>query len=112
VDGGVISPSCPGGAEELPVQGGSLLRSSGANNERGTGFHGLRDGGLRRHRSTRGYSPRPLRGQDVRIGFPRLRGGLLLVSLDKPVDLDIGSHFAIREGCKTVGSGVITEVVE
>jgi len=28
------------------------------------------------------------------------------------VALDIGSHFAIREGGKTVGSGVITEVVE
>lgn len=34
------------------------------------------------------------------------------VSLDKQVALDIGSHFAIREGGKTVGSGVITEVVE
>jgi elongation factor Tu len=34
------------------------------------------------------------------------------VSLDKPVALDIGSHFAIREGGKTVGSGVITEVIE
>jgi elongation factor Tu len=34
------------------------------------------------------------------------------VSLDKPVALDIGSHFAIREGGKTVGSGVITEVGE
>ena len=34
------------------------------------------------------------------------------VSLDKPVALDVGSHFAIREGGKTVGSGVITEVVE
>jgi hypothetical protein len=34
------------------------------------------------------------------------------VSLDKPVALDIGSRFAIREGGKTVGSGVITEVVE
>lgn len=32
------------------------------------------------------------------------------VSLDKPVALDIGSHFAIREGDKTVGSGVITKV--
>jgi elongation factor Tu len=36
----------------------------------------------------------------------------VLVSLDKPVALDIGSHFAIREGGRTVGSGVITEVVE
>lgn len=34
------------------------------------------------------------------------------VALDKPVALDIGSRFAIREGGKTVGSGVITEVVE
>jgi elongation factor Tu len=34
------------------------------------------------------------------------------VNLDKPVAFDIGSHFAIREGGKTVGSGVITEVVE
>jgi elongation factor Tu len=33
------------------------------------------------------------------------------VSLDKPVALDIGSRFALREGGKTVGSGVITEVV-
>ena len=36
----------------------------------------------------------------------------VVVSLDKPVALDIGSHFAIREGGKTVGSGVITELVE
>jgi elongation factor Tu len=36
----------------------------------------------------------------------------VIVSLDKPVALDIGSHFAIREGGKTVGSGVITEVVD
>jgi elongation factor Tu len=34
------------------------------------------------------------------------------VNLDKPVAFDIGSHFAIREGGKTVGSGVITEVVQ
>jgi elongation factor Tu len=34
------------------------------------------------------------------------------VSLDKSVALEVGSHFAIREGGKTVGSGVITEVVD
>ncbi len=34
------------------------------------------------------------------------------VSLDKPVAFDIGSHFAIREGGKTIGSGVITAVVD
>ncbi len=34
------------------------------------------------------------------------------VNLDKPVAFDIGNHFAIREGGRTVGSGVITEVGE
>ena len=34
------------------------------------------------------------------------------VSLDKPIALETGSHFAIREGGKTVGSGVVTEVIE
>jgi elongation factor Tu len=34
------------------------------------------------------------------------------IRLEKPVALEIGSRFAIREGGKTVGSGVITEVVE
>jgi elongation factor Tu len=34
------------------------------------------------------------------------------VALDKPIALDAGSRFAIREGGKTVGSGVVTEVIE
>ncbi len=34
------------------------------------------------------------------------------VGLDKPIALETGSHFAIREGGKTVGSGVVTAVVE
>jgi elongation factor Tu len=37
---------------------------------------------------------------------------VVLVDLDKPVAFDVGSHFAIREGGRTVGSGVITAVVE
>jgi elongation factor Tu len=36
----------------------------------------------------------------------------IIVSLDKPVALEFGSRFAIREGGKTVGSGVVTEVIE
>jgi elongation factor Tu len=36
----------------------------------------------------------------------------LVVSLDKPIALESGSHFAIREGGKTVGSGVVTEVLQ
>jgi elongation factor Tu len=34
----------------------------------------------------------------------------LLVHLDKPIALAAGNRFAIREGGKTVGSGVVTEV--
>jgi elongation factor Tu len=33
------------------------------------------------------------------------------VGLDKPVALEPGSHFAVPEGGKTVGSGVVSEVV-
>jgi elongation factor Tu len=36
----------------------------------------------------------------------------LLVSLDKPIAIEVGSRFAIREGGKTVGSGVVTEVLD
>jgi elongation factor Tu len=36
----------------------------------------------------------------------------LEVRLDKSIALELGSHFAVREGGKTVGSGVVTEVIE
>jgi elongation factor Tu len=36
----------------------------------------------------------------------------LQVKLIVPVALDAGSRFAIREGGRTVGSGVITAIVE
>jgi elongation factor Tu len=35
----------------------------------------------------------------------------LEVELGKPVAIDVGSHFAIREGGLTIGSGVVTEVL-
>ena len=34
------------------------------------------------------------------------------VSLDKPIAFETGSRFAIREGGKTVGSGVVTQVID
>jgi elongation factor Tu len=34
------------------------------------------------------------------------------VALDKPIAVEPGSHFAIREGGKTVGSGVVTAVLD
>jgi elongation factor Tu len=36
----------------------------------------------------------------------------LVVNLDKPIAIDVGHRFAIREGGKTVGSGVVTAVLE
>ena len=35
----------------------------------------------------------------------------LIVELGKPVAIEAGSHFAIREGGRTVGSGIVTEVL-
>jgi elongation factor Tu len=36
----------------------------------------------------------------------------LVVTLQKTVAIDEGVRFAIREGGKTVGSGVVTKIVE
>jgi elongation factor Tu len=36
----------------------------------------------------------------------------LTVKLIAPVALEAGSHFAIREGGRTVGAGVITKILE
>lgn len=35
----------------------------------------------------------------------------LFITLDKPIAIEKGSHFAIREGGMTVGSGVVTELL-
>ena len=36
----------------------------------------------------------------------------LTVELITPVALEVGSHFAIREGGRTVGAGVLTQILE
>jgi elongation factor Tu len=69
-----------------------------------------------------GYKPQFLFRTTNVTGEMRLPDGIemvmpgdkaaVAVNLDKPVAFDIGSHFAVRKGGKTVGSGVITEVAE
>ncbi|MFH1084432.1 MAG: elongation factor Tu, partial [Chloroflexota bacterium] len=36
----------------------------------------------------------------------------LTVKLIMPVALEVGSRFAIREGGRTVGAGVLTKIIE
>jgi elongation factor Tu len=36
----------------------------------------------------------------------------LTIKLIVPVALEVGSHFAIREGGRTVGAGVLTSIIE
>jgi elongation factor Tu len=36
----------------------------------------------------------------------------LAVEMQKPVAMDEGSRFAIREGGRTVGSGVVTKIIK
>lgn len=47
---------------------------------------------------------------DAGIALPG-EGVRLKVALQQPIAISDGDHFAIREGGKTVGSGVVTEVV-
>jgi elongation factor Tu len=69
-----------------------------------------------------GYTPQFFFRTTSVTGVLRLQEGVemvlpgdhtpVVVALDKPVALEVGSRFAIREGGKTVGSGVVTEVIE
>jgi elongation factor Tu len=36
----------------------------------------------------------------------------IVVELQKPIAMDDGVRFAIREGGRTVGSGVVTKIVD
>jgi elongation factor Tu len=69
-----------------------------------------------------GYKPQfYFRTTDV-TGAANLLGGAemcmpgdnvkLLVELGKPIAMETGSRFAIREGGRTVGSGVVTSILE
>jgi elongation factor Tu len=68
-----------------------------------------------------GYAPQFFFRTTDTTGRAQLDGGVemampgdnvtMIVELGKPVALAMGSHFAIREGGRTVGSGVVTEVL-
>jgi elongation factor Tu len=68
-----------------------------------------------------GYAPQFFFRTTDATGRAQLAGGVemampgdnvtVTVELGKPVALAVGSHFAIREGGRTVGSGVVTEVL-
>ena len=51
------------------------------------------------------------RSQDVAMVMPG-DSARVEVRLDKAIALEAGSRFAIREGGKTVGSGVVSQVLE
>lgn len=81
---------------------------------------GTDEGG--RHRPFfNGYAPQFFFRTSDATGRVQLDGGTemalpgdnvtLIVDLGKPIAVAKGSHFAIREGGKTVGSGVVTEIL-
>ena len=59
---------------------------------------------------------RTVRGFEIQRHKPDMAmpgdGVRLAVSLQSPVAIEDGSRFAIREGGRTVGSGVITRVMD
>lgn len=48
--------------------------------------------------------------EDIEMVMPG-ENALLTINLQKPIAIEEGSHFAVREGGKTVGSGVVTKVL-
>jgi len=71
----------------------------------------------------KGYRPQfYFRTTDVTGAIEELLGGeemvmpgdnrQMLVSLISPIAMDVGLRFAIREGGRTVGAGVVTEIIE
>jgi elongation factor Tu len=48
--------------------------------------------------------------KDVQMVLPGDNASIA-VDLDKAIAIEPGSRFAIREGGKTIGSGVVTEVM-
>jgi elongation factor Tu len=55
---------------------------------------------------------RGVRHESIHRGQVLAASNVLDIALQKPVALYKGSRFAIREGGKTVGSGIVTEVME
>lgn len=49
--------------------------------------------------------------KDQEMAMPG-ENAVITVELDKGVAIQVGSHFAMREGGKTVGSGVVIELIE
>jgi elongation factor Tu len=47
--------------------------------------------------------------QEIEMVMPG-ENAQLSITLQKPIAIEVGSHFAVREGGKTVGSGVVTKV--
>src|SRR5690606_38849696 len=114
------------GTRKDDVERGQVLAKPGSINPH-TKFEGeiyvlSKDEGGRKTPFFSGYRPQfYFRTTDV-TGAVKLLGGAemcmpgdnvkLEVELGKPIAMDEGSRFAIREGGRTVGSGVITKILE
>jgi elongation factor Tu len=114
------------GTRKDEVERGQVLAKPGSINPH-TKFEGeiyvlSKDEGGRKTPFFSGYRPQfYFRTTDV-TGAVKLLGGAemcmpgdnvkLEVELGKPIAMDEGSRFAIREGGRTVGSGVITKILE
>ena len=114
------------GMKKEDIQRGQVLAAPGSINPH-TKFEGeiyvlSKDEGGRHTPFFSGYRPQfYFRTTDV-TGTTNLMGGAEMcmpgdnvsieVELGKPIAMDEGSRFAIREGGRTVGSGVVTKIVE
>jgi elongation factor Tu len=111
------------GLKRDDVQRGQVLSARGAIKAHTKGkaqiFVLTKDEGGRHTPFASGYAPQFFFGVTDVMGVVRLDDGVLVTpgdqaeigfELSKPVGIEKGVRFAIREGGKTVGAGVVTEV--
>jgi elongation factor Tu len=111
------------GLKRDDVQRGQVLSARGAIKAHTKGkaqiFVLTKDEGGRHTPFASGYAPQFFFGVTDVMGIVRLDDGVLVTpgdqaeigfELSKPVGIEKGVRFAIREGGKTVGAGLVTEV--
>ncbi len=114
------------GVRRDDIERGQVLGQAGLDNAphalQGRGVRALQGGGRPPHAVLLGYRPQfYFRTTDV-TGEIRLEEGVEMVmpgdntvmdvELISPIAMDEGLNFAIREGGRTVGAGVVTQIVE
>ena len=91
---------------------GTIKRHNFASGPKSHGSHNVRAPGSIGASATPSRVFKGMKGPGRMGGGRVTQRGLTIVELIQPIAMDAGLRFAIREGGRTVGSGVVTEVIK